>query len=73
MNKLQIYGIALGAANGALVAARIDFLAFKAWKDWSDILAYDWRIATFRWFQGAVIGAAAGLSGVSALQHLEAI
>lgn len=45
-----------GAISGILVAARVDYLAFKAMQDPAAILAYNWKIAAWRWFQGAVIG-----------------
>lgn len=46
-----------GAIGGALIAARIDYLAFQAMKDPAQFVAYNWKIAAWRWFQGAVIGA----------------
>lgn len=52
--------IGLDALKGALVAAAVDFGAFKKWKSFDDALAYDWRLAAWRWFQGAVIGLVAG-------------
>lgn len=53
-----------GALTGALSAAWIDFVAFKSWKSFDDVWRYDWRLAAFRWTQGAVTGAVAAL-GVS--------
>lgn len=44
------------AVVGALIAARIDYVAFQSWKDPAQALAYNWKIAAWRWFQGAVIG-----------------
>ena len=46
-----------GALVGVLVAARVDYVAFKAMQAPAEVLAYDWKIAAWRWFQGAVIGA----------------
>lgn len=52
-----------GAVSGLLAAAVVDFHAFLGWKSFDDTTKYDWKTATFRWFQGAVAGAvaAAGL------------
>jgi len=58
--------IVQGAIAGAIAAASVDLSAFRAWKRWNDILSYDWRVATFRWFQGAVLGAL-GVAGVGAV------
>ena len=41
---------------GALAAARIDYVAFQAWKTPGEALAYDWKIAAWRVFQGALMG-----------------
>lgn len=49
--------ILMGAAAGVLTAALVDFNAFRTWKKWSDVSTYQWGTATFRWLQGAVIGA----------------
>lgn len=46
-----------GAIGGILIAARVDYMAFKAMQDPTAALAYDWKIAAWRWFQGGVIGA----------------
>lgn len=48
-----------GAVLGGLVAARVDYMAFIAMKTPGDALAYDWKVAAWRWFQGAVMGAVA--------------
>lgn len=52
-----------GALVGALTAAKVDLSAFRAWRSVHDFAVYDWRTATFRWVQGAILGAltAAGL------------
>lgn len=55
-----------GALSGATSAASVDFAAFRTWKTWQDGIKYDWTTATFRWFQGAVVGAATGL-GIGAI------
>ena len=54
------------AIAGALAAASVDLAAFRSWKTWGDVQHYNWTIASFRWFQGAVVGAISGL-GLSAL------
>jgi methyl coenzyme M reductase beta subunit len=56
-----------GAIAGLVAAAIIDIQAFRAWQSVQDAIAYDWRLAAWRWLQGAVSGAlmAAGLSGMS--------
>ena len=58
--------LAAGAACGVASAAMIDFAAFRSWKKWDDALVYDWRTASFRWVQGAVVGmvTALGLVGL---------
>ena len=52
--------VVAGALAGWAGAARADYMAFKAWKSWGEFKTYDWPTATFRWFQGAVVGALAG-------------
>lgn len=47
----------MGALTGWAVAAKTDYAAFVGWKSIQDALAYDWKVALWRWFQGAVIGA----------------
>lgn len=51
--------IVQGALTGFIGAAVVDFGAFRAWKTWHDIAVYQWSTASFRWFQGAVVGAVA--------------
>ena len=46
-----------GAIVGVLVAARVDYSAFKAWRSFHEFAVYDWGTALFRWVQGAVVGA----------------
>ena len=50
-----------GALAGLTSAMIVDVGAFRGWKKWQDALTYDWGIATFRWFQGIVIGGLTGL------------
>lgn len=49
--------IAIGAAGGALTAARVDYSSFKGWKSFSDAYRYEWNLAAWRWLQGAIVGA----------------
>ena len=49
--------IVKAAVAGVLVAAAVDFQAFRSWKSFSDIETYAWKLALFRWVQGAVVGA----------------
>lgn len=56
----------IGALSGWATAARVDYAAFKSWHSASDAWAYDWKIATWRWLQGAVIGAV-GVGGSTSL------
>jgi len=51
---------------GALAGAATDISAFRSWKSFEEARAYDWRIASWRWFQGAGMGliAAAGLGAM---------
>lgn len=68
-----IKAAALGALTGAGGAARADYHAFKTWNSVADAKAYNWSVAAWRWFQGAVTGAvggvtvALGATGVGAL------
>jgi hypothetical protein len=50
-----------GAVTGLVSAAAVDFVAFRQWKSFNDMYEYQWGTATFRWFQGFVIG---GLTGI---------
>lgn len=54
-----------GAITGMLAAAMTDLMAFRRWQFWHDAVTYNWQTATWRWFNGAVIGAASamGFSG----------
>jgi len=55
-----------GAIAGAIAAALVDLAAFRAWKSWQDAASYAWGTATFRWFQGAVVGALSSV-GINAV------
>jgi len=56
-----VHPLARSVLAGVIAAAAIDIAAFRAWKSWDDATRYDWRTASFRWVQGAVIGLLAGL------------
>ena len=58
--------LGVGILGGILTAARVDYAAFKAWHSWADLRSYSWSVASWRWTQGAIIGAAtaAGLAAV---------
>lgn len=53
-----------GALQGAIVAASADYAAFRSWKRLDDAFSYDWGVAAWRWFQGAVVGAVTRLGGL---------
>ena len=50
-----------GAASGIVTAAIVDIGAFRGWKTWHDAATYDYKLASWRWFQGAVLGALTAL------------
>lgn len=52
--------VARGAAVGVVTAAAVDIAAFRSWKSFDECRAYDWKVAAWRWFQGAVIGGMTG-------------
>lgn len=60
LHSPTVIGALTGALNGAVAGAAIDRDAFAHWHSWHDAAIYDWGTATFRWFQGAVAGAATG-------------
>jgi hypothetical protein len=49
------------ALAGLLAGAATDISAFRTWKSVDEALAYNWKIALWRWFQGAVVGLMIGL------------
>lgn len=53
--------IVQGAITGAIAAAGVDIHAFQTWKSFNDVATYSWSTALFRWLQGAVLGAVAGV------------
>lgn len=46
----------MGAVSGVIAAAAVDYGAFRSWKSVQDALAYNWKLAAWRWCQGAVAG-----------------
>jgi hypothetical protein len=50
-----------GMVSGTITAAIVDVGAFRGWKSWDDAVTYNWSLASFRWAQGAIIGALSGL------------
>lgn len=66
MEILQ-HPVARGAMSGVVAAAAVDIAAFRSWRSFDEAAAYEWKLAAWRWFQGAVWGAlvAVGLGGVA--------
>lgn len=54
--------ILIAALAGALAAAKVDFDAFKSWQSAKQARQYRWDLAVWRWFQGAVLGAATAMA-----------
>lgn len=57
-----LWSAIVGAGGGIAVAAKADREAFKTWQSFHDAAVYRWDLATWRWFQGAVLGATTALS-----------
>lgn len=57
-----------GALAGFIAAAVVDINAFRTWKSVDEALAYNWRVASWRWLQGAISGVlmAAGIAASEA-------
>lgn len=62
-----------GAFTGALGAARADYQAYISWDRWQDFQSYDWRLASFRWVHGAIVGAVGGVGLVAAQAGVSAL
>lgn len=56
MNETLTFALLRGALTGLLAAASVDFAAFRTWKNFDQAKTYDWKLAAFRWAQGAVVG-----------------
>ena len=65
--EMFAHPLVAGALTGVFSAAAVDIAAFRSWKSYEEAITYDWRIAAWRWFQGAVVGAlaAAGIAGLA--------
>jgi hypothetical protein len=66
MNPYLANPIVRGALSGLLAAAVVDIHSFRTFKNLDEFAAYDWRLAAFRWVQGAVMGTlvASGLGAI---------
>jgi hypothetical protein len=49
------------AIAGLVSAAAVDIAAFRSWQSWNDAAQYSWTTASFRWFQGALLGVLTGI------------
>ena len=56
-----------GAFGGWMTAVKVDYNAFKSFKSFNDATKYNWGVALWRWFQGAVIGGVGAAGGASLL------
>lgn len=57
MTALLENKIVAGVIAGVAAAVLVDVAAFRSWKRWQDARTYDWGVASFRWCQGALMGA----------------
>jgi len=66
MTKFVAHPIVQGAIAGLLTAAAVDIQAFRAWTSYEEARRYNYKLAIFRWAQGAFLGAvtAAGIGGL---------
>lgn len=61
LNHILHSPIVAGALTAFVSAAATDLhAAVGKWTCWNDAWEYKWSVATFRWFQGTVLGAGAG-------------
>lgn len=56
MDWYLLVPILKAAGAGALAAASTDLLAFRKFQSATEFKDYNWRVAAFRWGQGAVMG-----------------
>lgn len=61
LHTLWDHPVTHGIVTGWLTAALVDFAAFRSWKSFDEAWRYDWKLAAWRWCQGAVVGAVTGL------------
>jgi hypothetical protein len=66
MSAVLASPITKGAVSGLVSAAAVDLQAFRSWKSFSDAVSYNWRVAAWRWLQGAILGAL-GAAGYGAM------
>ena len=52
-----LFAIGVGAVTGFVSAAKTDYDAFRDFKSLDEFTAYNWKLAAWRWAQGAFIGA----------------
>lgn len=57
----KVLAVLDGALKGWALAFAFDLGNFRGWQKWDDFATYDWKVASFRWAKGAVLGALAGL------------
>ena len=50
--------------TGVLVAAAVDFQAFRSWQSWDDAASYGWGVAAWRWCLGGVVGCLTSFLGL---------
>lgn len=56
-----VHHLLLGAVSGLVPAVKSDYEVFTTWRDFHQAATYDWGVASWRWFQGAIMGAVSGL------------
>ena len=61
MSEFLHHPVTQSAITGLITAAYVDVAAFRKWTSWEDAIHYSWGLASWRWFQGAALGALAGL------------
>jgi hypothetical protein len=57
-----------GIISGLIASVSVDYAAFRSWRSWHDFAVYSWGIATFRWFQGAIVGGLTGIGYAAVVQ-----
>lgn len=67
MRELLYHPLTQAVVAGVIAAAAVDIAAFRSWKSLDEAEAYNWKVAAWRWFQGAGLGLLTGL-GLSGIQ-----
>lgn len=62
-----------GTLLGLLAAASTDYDAFKGWKSYRDAMVYDWGLAVWRWFKGALIGFVGALGSMGLIRAMGSV